>query len=199
MKNFILVFSVVLAFSTVSGGYFDDPGIISGWKFSPLQVDAGLVEHRKLVDESSNTAIALGVFLLEQKSAVISLSLLANTLYNNYGIQISPLFIGCATDYNYGISIGFENYCKNCYGIQIGVLNHSWAGKKIEKPLERLQILGINIADTFFLGVINITEKLQIGLLNLSPGGAIFQLGILNYNPKSFIPWMPLINFDMGR
>ena len=63
---------------------------------------------------------------------------------------------------------------------------------------ELLQICGINIADTLYIGLMNVTEKFQIGLLNLGVN-AKFQIGLLNYNHKSYIPWMPLINFDMGR
>ena len=32
----------------------------------------------------------------------------------------------------------------------------------------------------------------------MSPG-ATFQLGLLNYNPRSYIPWLPIVNWDMGR
>ena len=27
----------------------------------------------------------------------------------------------------------------------------------------------------------------------------VMQIGLLNYNPNSYVPWMPLINFDMGK
>ena len=37
---------------------------------------------------------------------------------------------------------------------------------------------------------------IQIGVLNMN--GSL-QIGLLNYNPKSYIPFMPLINFDMGK
>ena len=37
---------------------------------------------------------------------------------------------------------------------------------------------------------------IQIGVLNMD--GSL-QIGLLNYNPKSYIPFMPLINFDMGK
>ena len=55
----------------------------------------------------------------------------------------------------------------------------------------------MNIADTIYLGLVNISNKFQIGLLNLGPG-AILQIGLLNYNPKSYIPWLPIVNWDMG-
>jgi hypothetical protein len=198
MKKFALILFTAAVIPALSAGYFDDKGWISGWKFAPLQIDLSLVKHHKLVDESSNTLFSFGLFLIEQKSAVFSSALVANSLYNNYGLQVNPLFMGTVTDKNYGISIGFENYSKRCYGIQLGVLNHSWAGEEIEKERERLQIFGINIADTVYCGLVNISNKVQIGIFNATPGGA-FQIGLLNYNLKSYIPFLPFINWDMGR
>ena len=198
MKKFALTLFTAAVIPALSAGYFDDKGWISGWKFAPLQIDLSLVKHHKLVDESSNTLFSFGLFLMEQKSAVFSSALVANSLQNNYGIQINPLFMGTVTDKNYGISIGFENYSKKCYGIQLGVLNHSWAGETVEKERERLQIFGINIADTVYCGLVNISNKIQIGIFNAAPGGA-FQIGLLNYNLKSYIPFLPFINWDMGR
>ena len=198
MKKFALILFTAAVIPALSAGYFDDKGWISGWKFAPLQIDLSLVKHHKLVDESSNTLFSFGLFLMEQKSAVFSSALVANSLQNNYGLQINPLFMGTVTDKNYGISIGFENYSKKCYGIQLGVLNHSWAGETVEKERERLQIFGINIADTVYCGLVNISNKIQIGKFNAAPGGA-FQIGLLNYNLKSYIPFLPFINWDMRR
>lgn len=198
MKKFALILFTAAVIPALSAGYFDDKGWISGWKFAPLQIDLSLVKHHKLVDESSNTLFSFGLFLMEQKSAVFSSALVANSLQNNYGLQINPLFMGTVTDKNYGISIGFENYSKKCYGIQLGILNHSWAGETVEKERERLQIFGINIADTVYCGLVNISNKIQIGIFNAAPGGA-FQIGLLNYNLKSYIPFLPFINWDMGR
>lgn len=200
MKKILLIFLILILLSPIlSGGDFNDKGWISGWKFFPLQVDVSLVKSKKLADESADTIFSFGLFTLQQKSAILSISFVANTLQNNYGLQINPLLMGTVTDNNYGISFGLENYCKNCYGMQIGILNHSWGGWEIVKEKELLQILGMNVADKVYLGIMNVTDQVQIGLLNLSPRGAFFQLGLLNYNPRSYIPWMPFINFNMGR
>lgn len=198
MKHFWLTVLISAFLPVLAAGEFTDKGLISNWSFAPLQVNVGLINSKNLVDESSNTLLSLGLFTLQQKSAIVSVALIANTLQNNYGIQINPLFMGTVTDKNYGISIGFENYSKRCYAIQLGVLNHSWAGEKIEKERERLQIFGINIADTVYCGLVNISNKVQIGIFNATPGGA-FQIGLLNYNSKSYIPFLPLVNWDMGR
>ncbi len=197
MKKFLLICCLLAVLPTLSGGYFDDKGWISGWKFSPLQLDVGLVKDKKLFDESTNTFFSFGLFTLQQKSAVLSVAFIANTLYNNYGLQINPLLMGTATDNNYGISFGLENYCKKCYGIQLGILNHSWGRYPVEKEHELLQFLGMNIADKVYLGIMNFSDDVQIGLFNISPRGAAFQFGLLNFNPKSYIPWLPLINFSM--
>ncbi len=196
-KKYILILLAVIFISSAFAGDFDDKGVISGWKFAPVQVDVGLVNEKKLVDETSHTFFSFGLFVLQQKSAVLSVALIANTLQYNYGVQL-PLFMGAVTDVNYGISVGLENYSKKCYGIQLGVINHSFAGEPIEKSNERVQFLGANIADTLFLGLVNFSNEIQIGLANFSKS-ATFQLGLLNYNPKSYIPWLPLVNWDMGR
>ncbi|MBR2509148.1 MAG: hypothetical protein IKB71_05315, partial [Lentisphaeria bacterium] len=42
----------------------------------------------------------------------------------------------------------------------------------------------------------------QLGILNIAAdydSSFTFQIGLLNYNPKSYIPWLPLINWDMGK
>lgn len=196
MKHLRLTLLISALLPVLAAGEFTDKGLISNWNFAPLQVNVGLIDSKNLVDESSHTLISLGIFTLQQKSAIVSTAFIANTLQNNYGIQINPLFMGTVTDKNYGISLGFENYSKKCYGIQMGVLNHSWAGEEIEKKRERLQIFGINIADTVYCGLVNISNRVQIGLFNAAPGGA-FQIGLINYNPRSYIPWMPIVNWDM--
>ncbi|MBQ7395508.1 MAG: hypothetical protein IJW08_03100 [Lentisphaeria bacterium] len=199
MKKFLpaLLLTMILQ-ATLYSADFENKGAVSGWSFSPLQVDVGLVHNKKLFDESTDTFLSLGVFILRQKSAVLSYAFVANTLQNNYGVQLPPLFLGTATDNNYGISLGWQNFCKKCYGIQIGLLNNSWSGEPVEENRKRTQILGINIADTVYAGLVNISNMIQIGLVNISPG-ALFQIGLINYNPRSYIPWMPLINFNMGR
>ena len=197
MKKFILLILTVLFFLPAIAGDFDGKGLISGWKFAPLQVDAGLINDKKLVDGNTDTLFSFGLFILRQKSAVFSFAFAAHPLHNNYGIQFPSLILGGLTDNNYGISFGWQNYCKKCYGIQVGILNNSWAGEPIEENRKRFQFVGMNIADTIYLGLVNISNKFQIGLLNLGPG-AILQIGLLNYNPKSYIPWLPIVNWDMG-
>ena len=119
MKKLLLIILSAAAVTTSFAGDFDGRGVISGWKFAPVQVDVGLINDKKLVDNSTDTFFSLGLWLLQQKSAVISFSFVVNTLHNNYGIQFPSLIMGVLTDNNYGISCGWLNYCKNCYGIQL--------------------------------------------------------------------------------
>ena len=49
----------------------------------------------------------------------------------------------------------------------------------------------------FGIGNISTSDSgIQIGVFNV---GGFIQLGLLNYHSKSYIPWMPLINWDMGK
>lgn len=196
MKKFFYILIAVVFVFILRADDYNDPGLIKGKPFFPIQLDAGLVNNYRLVDKSTNTIFSLGLFLVQQKSSIISCGTIVSALQNNYGLQFSP-FIGVATDNNYGISLGWENYAKNCYGIQIGIFNHHFEKNNIQKENERLQICGINIADTVFVGLVNLTSKFQIGLFNL--GRAKFQIGLLNFNPKSYVPIFPIVNWDMGK
>lgn len=196
-KNLLILLTLILFGSQLFSGDFNDQGLISDCGFFPVQLDWGLIGKTKLIDEKSDTVLALGLFLVQQKSAVFSTALIATHLQKNFGIQLNLLPIGAAAEKNYGLSFGFENYTKRNYGVQMGLLNHSWAGKEMEPVNEKLQVCGINVADTLYIGVVNDTDKFQIGLFNNGRRGAKFQIGLLNYNPCSILPWMILFNFDM--
>ena len=170
-------------------------GLISGYKFTPLQLWIGV--ETKLFDADADTVFCFGLLRLEQKSAVLSLAPIT-LLTDNYGIQLGLSTLAIR---NYGISLGLINMGKN-HGLQIGALLNSsdHAG----------QICGVNIAD-----------KVQIAIANLGPGERVIkkyhevpdpfyfqlgafnrgdsavQIGLMNYNPRSYIRWMPLVNFAM--
>ena len=81
--------------------------------------------------------------------------------------------------------------------------------------------MGINCFDLLHIGIANLNAPLQIGIFNACDGGYedrginwqigifnvaadhnssfTFQIGLLNYNSQSYIPWLPLINWDMGK
>lgn len=212
-------------------------GLISGWKFAPLQIGLGLRSFSNLVDEKTNTIITFGLLYMEQNSAVFSFAL-GTELNQNYGIQ--PGFLISASD-NYGLMAGFTCHSHDSYGLKLGVIN-------VKGKFAQAQLLGIDIADTVAIGLLHLEYPVPIGLCNLNntnksvfqagifnysqsgtqlgvvnSGGVWqfglfnhsknvtkyswekpdqsgkFQFGLLNYNEKSYLPWLPLVNFDMGR
>ena len=211
MKKLLLV---ILAVGIVSSGFtveFDGKGLISGWKFVPLQVGAGIFESANLFDADSVSLFSFGFARVQQHSSIISLGGLTG-LENNYAIQMSAASLA---DRNYGLMIGmYLNATGNNCGVKIGLFNFS-------VKFKLLQFLGINCFDFLHIGIANLNAPLQIGIFNACDGGYddrdinwqlgilnvaadydssfTFQIGLLNYNPRSYIPWMPLVNWDMGR
>ena len=176
-----------------------EKGLISGYKFTPLQLWLD-VENVRLFDADADTVFSFGILGLYQKSAVLSLSPITS-LTDNYGIQLGPL--GISAKRNYGISLGLVNILGKNLGLQIGALLN-WSDHSGE------QICGVNIADKVLIGIVhgkNMDEEgrssdmepsfLQIGVFNYSDGTV--QIGVLNYNPRSYIRWMPLVNFAMKK
>ena len=211
MKKLLLV---ILAVGIVSSGFtgeFDGKGLISGWKFVPLQVGAGIFESANLFDADSVSLFSFGFARVQQHSSIISLGGLTG-LENNYAIQMSAASLA---DRNYGLMIGmYLNATGNNCGVKIGLFNFS-------VKFKLLQFLGINCFYFLHIGIANFNAPLQIGIFNACDGGYddrginwqlgilnvaadydssfTFQIGLLNYNPKSYIPWLPFVNWDMGR
>ena len=196
-KIFSLLFAAMLSAPPLFGAEFDDPGLISGWKFAPLQIDLGWEsgDRARLFDKSADTAVAFGLLTLQQESAVLSTALIANTIVKNYGIQTALLPVGCASMENCGISLGAVNLCPENHGILIGALCGSFRA---------WQFCGLSLADKIRIGLF-IRERagngspswLHIGIVNC--GDSAFQIGLVNYNPKSPVPWLPLVNFAAKR
>ena len=213
MKKLLLVILSAMFVSSAFAGAFDGKGVISGWKFAPVQVGVGIFESANLFDADSVSLFSFGLARVQQHSSIISLGGLTG-LENNYAIQISAASLAKR---NYGLMIGMylnaTGSGDNC-GVKIGLFNVS--GK-----FKLLQILGINCFDLLHIGIANFNAPLQIGIFNVCGGGYddrginwqfgilniaedydssfTFQIGLLNYNPKSYIPWLPLINWDMGK
>ena len=99
-------------------------------------------------------------------------------LNENNGLSLGLFNMGN----NNGITLGLCNLVIDNDGISLGVIN----------------LWGNNAG--VLVGVFNYISKkntFQLGIYNQAEGG--FQLGLLNYNPKSYIPWLPIVNWDMGR
>ncbi|MBE6358509.1 MAG: hypothetical protein E7057_04590 [Lentisphaerae bacterium] len=212
MKKFLLIILSAVVVSSAFAGEFDSKGVISGWKFAPVQVGVGIFESANLFDSDSVALFSIGLLGIQQHSSTISVGGITE-LKNNYGIQVSAASL---TDRNYGLMIGLLENCTDTnenYGMKIGLFNVSGKFKLV-------QFFGINFFDLMHIGIANLNAPLQVGFLNANAGGYhnrnicwqfgifnaadhdssfIFQLGLLNYNSKSYIPWLPLVNWNMGR
>ena len=179
MKKLFLTLLTVMCISPVFADQFDEKGLISGWKFAPLQVGAGIFESANLFDADSVALLSIGLLGIQQYSSIISVGDITE-LKNNYGLMIGLL--GNCTDVN-----------KN-YGIKIGLFNVS--GK-----FAKFQLLGIDFFDYLQVGFLNghtyIDNILQIGIFNATLNGGV-QIGLLNYNENALIKWLPLVNFSFG-
>ena len=123
---------------------------------------------------------SINVFSLLNENNGLSLGLF--NMGNNNGITLG--LCNLVID-NVGISLGIINLWGNNAGVLVGVFNYKLEHEETSHGVA--------------IGVINISKKntFQLGIYNQAEGG--FQLGLLNYNPRSYIPWLPLVNWDMGR
>ena len=195
MKKLLLVILSAMFVSSAFAGEFDGKGVISGWKFAPVQVGVGIFESANLFDADSVALFSIGLLGIQQHSSIISVGGITE-LKNNYGIQVSA---ASQTDHNYGLMIGFllGNYTdvnKN-YGIKIGITN-------ISGKFAKFQLLGIDFFDYLQVGFLNghtyIDNILQIGIFNATLNGGV-QIGLLNYNENALIKWMPFFNFGFEK
>ena len=194
MKKLLLVILSAMFVSSAFAGEFDGKGVISGWKFAPVQVGVGIFESANLFDADSVALFSIGLLGIQQYSSIISVGGITE-LKNNCGIQVSAASL---TDRNYGLMIGLLENCTDVnknYGIKIGLFNVS--GK-----FAKFQLLGIDFFDYLQVGFLNghtyIDNVLQIGIFNATLNGGV-QIGLLNYNENALIKWMPFFNFGFEK
>ena len=161
-------------------------GLISNVDFAPLQVGVGFFDKWQLYDGNAHSFVSVGILGLMQKSAVTSFAPI-NMLKKNYFLQSG--FLASATEENYFFSFALFNATHKNYGLQLGAGNISASDWGIQVGL-------VNLGPQIQIGAYNFDGQIQIGILNSH--GKI-QIGLLNYNPKSYIPWLPFVNWDMGR
>ena len=205
MKKLFILLLTVMCIATALTDDFSQKGLISDWKFVPLQVGVGLFSPSQLFDTDSTALFSLGLLGVKQRSSIISVGGITE-LKNNYGIQVSAASL---TNHNYGLMIGLEN-CAGVdenYGLKVGLFN-------ISGKFNKGQFAGIDFFEYLHIGIINYHAPWQIGLINASEKcffqvglfnaagkkgkNTNFQIGLLNYNSKSYIPWLPLVNFSFG-
>ena len=194
MKKLLLIILSVVVVSSAFAGEFDSKGVISGWKFAPVQVGIGIFESANLFDSDSVALLSIGLLGIQQHSSIISVGGITE-LENNYGVQVAAASL---TDRNYGLMIGLlENYTdvNENYGIKFGITN-------ISGKFAKFQLLGIDFFDYLQVGFLNghtyIDNVLQIGIFNATLNGGV-QIGLLNYNENALIKWMPLVNFGFEK
>ena len=206
MKKLLLVILSAMFVSSAFAGEFDGKGVISGWKFAPVQVGAGIFESANLFDADSVALLSIGLLGIQQYSSIISVGGITE-LKNNYGIQVSAASL---TNHNYGLMIGLEN-CAGVdenYGLKVGLFN-------ISGKFNKGQFAGIDFFEYLHIGIINYHAPWQIGLINASEKcffqvglfnaagkkgeNTNFQIGLLNYNENALIKWMPFFNFGFEK
>ena len=193
----LLLFSVCTMFSAVEPNAFakengeiqlnDDTkkGLIRDWNFAPLQLGVGLDSCKNLVDENSNTIFTFGLLFMEQKSAVFLFSSISQ-LRQNYGFQLGLL--QTFADDNYGVMAALVNGSHYGYGLKFGLIN-------IKSKFEQVQLMGIDFADLFYVGLIHLNCPVSIGLANLADT-AYCQIGALNDGSKGVQIGLGNINGD---
>ena len=193
MKKLLLVILSAMFVSSAFAGEFDGKGVISGWKFAPVQVGVGIFNSTNLFDADSVALFSIGLAGIQQHSSIISVGGITE-LKNNYGVQVAAASL---TDRNYGLMIGLLENCTDVnknYGIKIGITN-------ISGKFAKFQLLGIDFFDYLQVGFLNghtyIDNVLQIGIFNATSNGGV-QIGLLNYNENALIKWLPLVNFSFG-
>jgi hypothetical protein len=194
MKKLFILLLTVMCIATALTDDFSQKGLISGWKFAPVQVGAGIFESANLFDADSVALLSIGLLGIQQYSSIISVGGITE-LKNNYGIQVSA---ASSTDRNYGLMIGLLGNCTDVnenYGIKIGITN-------ISGKFAKFQLLGIDFFDYLQVGFLNghtyIDNVLQIGIINATLNGGV-QIGLLNYNENALIKWMPFFNFGFEK
>jgi len=150
----------------------DDNGIIKA-SWSPFQLALAPEPYCQLITGRANIyGLAIGLLVLEQESATISVSLTSGQ-NKNYGLQCGVVTL---TSLNYGLNVGpLASFIDRNYGLQIGFVT--------------VEAEGRNRNEKYKAG----TPGMQIGAFNIGQG---FQIGLLNYNTNSYIPILPLFNFS---
>ncbi len=176
-KCLVMLMLVASAFSAVAegpvlDGVKEEYGIFKA-SWTPFQFAVTPARYGLLFSSTADVyGLALGVFLLEQQSAVISAALTSGQS-KNYGLQCAAVTI---TEMNYGLDVGaMVSFIRRNYGVQIGGLNVEADGGSRRKD--------------FAPGA----PGCQIGVFNIGHG---LQIGALNYNPDALIPVLPIFNYS---
>ena len=259
MKKFLLILSAAMITAVVSGinprfTCLKTKGLFSDAAFTPLQLSVFPIDKAQLFDGKTHCLFAVGLFLVDQQSTIISFAPFLCS-YNNYFLKAGLLNISVHNralavapvnfdGKNYGLQVGvFNGTAYQEYGMQAGIYNKhgmiQLGGFNIygrfqiglrnkgyktydQKPEEKdemeiqLGILNTCKKSGVQFGIINGSGMFQSGLCNINDSNGFqfgifnasivlydkktsFQIGLLNYNSRSCVPWLPFVNWDMGK
>ena len=92
MKKLFILLLTVMCISTAFTDDFSEKGLISGWKFVPVQVGVGFFSPKQLFDTDSTALFSLGLLGVKQRSSIISLGAVSE-LKNNCGMPLAFISI----------------------------------------------------------------------------------------------------------
>ena len=193
--------------------------------FFVLHQHSTIISFAPFQGSNNNYFLKAGLLNISEYNWAVTIAP-ANFEYKNYGLQLG-VYNGSAYQ-DYGMQTGVYNQkgmiqlgLFNINGrFQLGLRNKGYRtyDESKEKDVTEVQFgvlnsckksgvqFGIvNGGGTIQSGLCNLnkTDGFQFGLFNASleiyNKETSFQLGLLNYNPKSYIPWLPFVNWDMGR
>ncbi len=99
----------------------DIKGVIPDVPFTPLQITVLPIDNVPLFNGKTDCFFALGLFLLNQKSTIISFAPFQGS-NNNYFLKAGLLNI---SEYNWALAAAPVNFDMKNYGLQVGLYNGS--------------------------------------------------------------------------
>jgi len=179
MKKFLLVLcGAILSFNVYAHGSLQ-VDLLGEVSWTPVNISIFPIHlFSPLHTDIRGVYLAPGLVGFARNISGISCGILIVTKEKSCGIAANVFSLG---QEHYGISLGLVNLFDRCNGLAVGCVNLMTYNN------------GVSV------GVVNLEPHsiFQLGLFNSSKSG--LQIGLLNYNSKSYIPWLPLINWDMGK
>ncbi|GEM_PF-1537240 len=179
MKKFFLAMALVMTTATLFADH-EHPvelqkkyGIFKA-EWTPFQLSLFPASQGQLfVDTADVYGIAISVFAMEQKNSVFTVGLTSGQ-DENTGLLVEVVSL---INKNYGLDISaLTGFTGRNYGVQIGAINIEAGGYPRKEELKEG------------------ATGLQIGIYNIGQG---FQIGLLNYNPDAYFLFFPIINFPI--
>ena len=179
MKKLLLILcSAILSFNVYAHGSLQ-VDLLGEVSWTPVNISILPIHLFSPLDtDIRGVYLSPGLVGLAKNIYGVNCGILTVTEEKSCGITANVFSLG---QKNYGISFGLVNFWDRCNGLTAGLVNLMTYNN------------GVSV------GVVNLAPNniFQLGLFNSSKSG--LQIGLLNYNPKSYIPWLPFVNWDMGK